>query len=145
VSQKPTKMFFLPLVLRNYTPPESQYPWTGYITHRLSNCGLTRLFGFALDSSGGLKGDAWIHVWADAWDGFWIQSQWTNFGAGTPYTEDDGNWDAIIDVGPRAGTWRVCVVPGQGRWDCISNTVDAITSSDCQNGYQVIHITFQEN
>ena len=111
----------------------------------MQNCGLTRVFGFTLDSNGGLAGDIFVHYWADGWNGAWAKSQWTDFGAGTSWKGDEGNWDGTIDNKMREGVWHVCVVPDEGGWDCVSNTVDAATSFDCETGNQVIHITFTKN
>ncbi len=124
--------------------PKPKFAWYGQIDNRLQNCGLTRVFGFTLDSAGGLAGDIWVHYWADGWEGAWAKSLWTDFGAGTSWTGDEGNWDGTIDIHPREGVWHVCVVPSQGSWDCISNIVDAATNYDCNTGTQVVHITFRK-
>jgi hypothetical protein len=134
---------FLPVVRSDLPPPV--YAWTGEITDRFPNCTLTRVFGFVLDSEGELAGDVWVHYWADGWDGAWAKSQWTAFGEGTPWEGDEGNWDGVLDNRPRDGVWHVCIVPEKGSNDCDSNTVDAPTTSDCENGYQVYRITFREN
>jgi hypothetical protein len=141
----PVARIYLPTMAQNFGPPSPSYSWTGQVTNQFFNCGLTRVFGFTLARNGGLAGDRWIHYWADGWNGAWAMSQWTAFGTDTPWTGDEGNWDGVIDNRPRPGVWHVCVVPEEGSWDCLSNTVDVTTSSDCQNGYQVYHITFQEN
>lgn len=125
--------------------PRPQFAWQGQVDFSLQNCGLTRVFGFTLDRSGGLAGDIWVHYWTDGWDGGWALSGWTDFGAGTSWTGDEGNWDGVIDNYAKDGNWHVCVVPQQGSWDCISNTVDAATSSNCESGVQVYHITFRKN
>ncbi|HFD39889.1 MAG TPA: hypothetical protein ENJ31_08625 [Anaerolineae bacterium] len=125
--------------------PKPQYAWTGTVDFTLQNCGLTRVFGFTLDRNGGLAGDIWVHYWADGWEGAWAKSGWTDFGAGTSWKGDEGNWDGAIDTYARDGVWHVCVVPQEGSWDCISNIVDAATSSDCQSGDQVYHIVFRKN
>jgi hypothetical protein len=125
--------------------PRPQFAWNGTVTNQLQNCGLTRVFGFTLDSSGGLAGDIWVHYWAAGWDGAWAKSLWTDFGEGTSWEGDEGNWDGLIYNAPRDGTWNVCVVSSQGSWDCISNTVAVQSSSDCASGNQVFHITFTKN
>lgn len=122
-----------------------QYAWNGQVSNLMTNCGLTRVFGFTLANNGGLAGDIWVHYWADGWNGAWAKSSWTDFGSGTSWKGDEGNWDGTIDTKPRDGTWHVCVVPEQGSWDCVSNTVDARTSFDCNTGSQVVHITFRKN
>ena len=127
------------------TPPKPQFAWNGQVSNTMPNCGLTRVFGFTLDRSGGLAGDVWVHYWADGWEGAWAKSQWTDFGAGTPWKGDEGNWDGTIWNGPREGVWHVCVVSSEGSWDCVSNTVDARTDTNCTSGIQVVHITFQQN
>jgi len=127
------------------TPPKPQFAWNGQVSNTMPNCGLTRVFGFTLDRSGGLAGDVWVHYWADGWEGAWAKSQWTDFGAGTPWKGDEGNWDGTIWNGPREGVWHVCVVSSEGSWDCVSNTVDARTDTNCTTGIQVVHITFQQN
>jgi len=124
--------------------PAPQFPWRGEVVNSLQNCGLTRVFGFTLAQNAALAGDVWVHYWADGWDGAWAKSQWTDFGAGTSWKGDEGNWDGTIDVKPRDGVWHVCVVSGEGKWDCISNTVDARTSFDCKAGVQVVQITFRK-
>lgn len=125
--------------------PKPQFAWNGTVTNQLQNCGLTRVFGFTLDKAGGLAGDVWVHFWADGWDGDWDKSQWTDFGAGTPWKGDEGNWTGDIDNYPKEGVWHVCVTANDGSWDCISNRVSVQTSSDCNSGYQVYHITFRKN
>jgi hypothetical protein len=117
------------------------------VSNTADNCGLTRVFGFTLDQAGGLAGDIWVHYWADGWDGAWAKSQWTDFGAGTSWKGDEGNWDGTIDNQVRANTWHVCVVPEQGSWSCVSNTVDAATTFECAPGVgiNVVHITFRKN
>jgi hypothetical protein len=127
------------------SPPQPRFPWTGQVSNTYTNCGLTRVFGFTLDRNGGLAGDVWVHYWADGWEGAWAKSQWTDFGAGTPWKGDEGNWDGTIDIQARDGVWHVCIVPTQGSWDCQSNTVDAATAADCNTGIQVVHITFRQN
>jgi hypothetical protein len=136
---------YLPLVVRGYAPPAPPESWQGEVTNAFQNCGLTRLFGYTLDPDGDLQGDVWVHYWADGWDGAWAKSLWYDFGEGTPWTGDDGNWDGVLDNRARDGTWHVCVVAGEGSWDCLSNRVDVTTSSDCVNGYQVYHITFRQD
>jgi len=113
----------------------------------MQNCGLTRVFGFTLDRNGGLAGDIWVHYWADGWEGDWAKSSWTDFGAGTSWKGDEGNWDGTIDTHVREGVWHVCVAPEDGSWDCVSNTVDAATTFDCApgSGANVVHITFRQN
>jgi hypothetical protein len=125
--------------------PKPRFAWDGTVTGQLQNCGLTRLFGFTLDSNGGLAGDIWIHYWASGWDGAWAKSLWTDFGAGTTWAGDEGNWDGVIYNAPRDGVWNSCVVPSEGSWDCVSNVVAVESSSDCESGFQVFHITFRKN
>jgi len=128
------------------TPPKPQFAWNGQVSNTMTNCGLTRVFGFTLDRNGGLAGDIWVHYWADGWEGAWAKSLWTDFGAGTSWKGDEGNWDGVIwPNGPREGVWHVCVVPSEGSWDCVSNTVDAATNTDCTSGIQIVHITFRQN
>jgi hypothetical protein len=138
-----TVQTYLPYIARSYAGDEFTHLWQGEITGQLPNCGLTRVFGYTLDQDGGLAGDVWVHVWADGWDGLWAKSLWIDYGGGTPWIGDDGNWDATIDTHPRSGVWHVCIVPGQATWDCLSNLVEAVTSADCQNGVQVVQITFR--
>jgi hypothetical protein len=125
--------------------PKPQFAWNGAITNQFQNCGLTRVFGFTLAANGALAGDQWVHYWADGWNGDWALSKWTDFGASTPFKGDEGNWDGTIDNYARDGVWHVCVTDKDESWTCISNTVDAKTSSDCVNGVQVFHITFKKN
>jgi hypothetical protein len=86
-----------------------------------------------------------VHYWADGWNGDWALSEWVDFGAGTSWKGDEGNWDGTIDNTPRDGTWHACVAPEDDSWTCVSNTVDAVTTSDCVGGIQVVHITFTKN
>jgi hypothetical protein len=122
--------------------PKPAFPWSGEVTNTFTNCGLTRVFGHTLDTNGALAGDIWVHYWADGWDGAWALSTWFDKGA---FAGDEHNWDGTIDVGPRQNTWRICIAPEEGSWDCISNTVNAATNFDCQTGTQVVHITFRKN
>ena len=122
-----------------------QYAWTGQVSNTFQNCGLTRVFGFTLANNGGLAGDIWVHYWADGWNGAWAKSGWSDFGSGTTWKGDEGNWDGTIDSKARDGTWHVCVVPDQGSWDCASNKVDVTTSSNCSSGAQSVQITFRKN
>lgn len=125
--------------------PRPQFAWNGVVSNQMQNCGLTRVFGFTLANNGALAGDIWVHYWADGWDGDWAKSQWTDFGAGTSWKGDEGNWDGTIDVHARDGVWHVCVVEEDNSWSCISNTVDVKSSSDCVAGHQIFHITFRKN
>ena len=111
----------------------------------MQNCGITRLFGFTLDSNNGLAGDIWVHYWADGWNGAWAKSLWTDFGSGTSWKGDEGNWDGMIDTRPRDGVWHVCIVPEEGSWNCVSNMVDATTSFDCEAGVQVVQVVFRQS
>ena len=111
-----------------------------------ANCGLTRVFGFTLDRNNGLAGDVWVHYWADGWEGDWAKSGWSDFGAGTPWQGDEGNWDGTIDgAHARDGVWKVCVADADDSWNCISNTINAATSADCNNGIQAVQISFKQN
>lgn len=127
------------------SPPPPAYPWTGQVINTFKNCGLTRVFGFTLASNGALAGDQWVHYWADGWEGDWAKSGWQDFGAGTPYKGDEGNWDGTIDNRMRTGTWRVCVTDKEDSWTCISNTVNATTDADCVKGIQVVQMSFRKN
>jgi hypothetical protein len=113
-----------------------------------SNCGLTRLMGLTLDRNGGIAGDIWVHFWADGWDGGWTLSTW-GVNEGYPGLDDSSNWDGVLDTYAKPGTWHVCVVPGQGSWDCISTTVTTQTVSEpCtpdSGGAQIVRIVFQQN
>jgi hypothetical protein len=136
---------YLPLFVRDYPPPPSSGSWTGEVTNMFHNCALTRLFGYTLDRNGDLLGDVWVRYWADGWEGAWARSLWYDFGAGTSWRGDEGNWDGVLDTRPRGVTWHVCIVPAQGSWDCISSQLDVTTSLDCINEYQVYHITFRQD
>jgi hypothetical protein len=128
--------------------PEPQFAWTGEVSNTFDNCARTRVFGFVLDRNGNLAGNVWLHLWADGWTGMWIQSSSTEFGTETPRQGDEGNWDGPIDNSKiRQNTWHVCIVPEEGSWNCISNTVDAATNLDCTpgTGVQEVHITFRQN
>lgn len=126
------------------SPPKPQFAWTGQIDYGLDNCSLTRLYGHTLLRGGGLAGDVWVHYWADGNLSAWAQSGYTDRGA---FKGDEHNWDAFIDGRPRAGTWHACVVPEEGNRNCISNTVDATTTFECEPGVgvNVVHITFRQN
>lgn len=128
--------------------PEPQFAWTGQVTSTFDNCGGTRVFGFTFDRKGDLAGDVWVHWWSDGWPGGWGKSLWTDLGPATSWQGGGGNWDGSIDTQrPRANTWHVCIVPEEGSWDCISNTVDATTTMDCTpgTGVQEVQITFRQN
>jgi hypothetical protein len=136
---------YLPMVLKGYSAVGPRYPWTGEISATYPNCTLTRVFGFTLDADEELAGDVWVHYWADGWQGAWARSSWTAFGTDTPWTGDEGNWDGVIDNVPRAGVWHVCIAPQDGSATCISNIVDAVTSTDCEAGVQVVAVDFRQN
>jgi hypothetical protein len=126
--------------------PKPSFAWRGTVSNTFQNCGLTRVFGFTLASNGALAGDIWVHYWADGWTGDWAKSGWSDFGAGTAWKGDEGNWDGTIDgQHARDGVWHTCVADADNSWTCISNTVDARTSTDCANGIQAVQITFQKN
>lgn len=112
------------------------------------NCALTRLMGLTLDRNGGIAGDIWVHFWADGWDGAWTASRWA-VDEGYPGLDDSSNWDGVLDIYPKAGTWHVCLVPAEGRWDCISTTFTAQTVAEpCtpdSGGVQIVRIVFQQN
>ena len=124
------------------TPPKPQFAWKGQVSNTFHNCGGSRIFGHALERNGALAGGVWIHVWADGWDGTWAKSEFNDMGA---FPGDEHNWDGWQHEPPQPGLWHVCVVPSEGSWDCISNTVNARTGIDCENDIQVVHITFQQN
>jgi hypothetical protein len=128
--------------------PEPQFAWTGEVTDTFDNCTGTRVFGFVLDRNGDLAGDVWVHWWSDGWLGSWGTSLWTELGPAPPWKGDGGNWDGLIDDNRvRQNTWHVCLVPEEGSWDCISNTVDTTTNLDCTpgTGIQEVQITFRQN
>ena len=137
-----TWQILLPYASRNYLS-DGTSTWLGQILDQWSNCGLTRVFGHTLDQNGDLIGDIWVHYWGEGWEGDWARSLWFDFGQGTPWPGDDGNWDGTIDTRPRDGVWHVCVAEGDESWTCISNIVDAVTSSDCISGVQVVRVTFR--
>jgi hypothetical protein len=124
--------------------PRPQFAWTGQIDYGLDNCALTRVFGHTLERSGALAGNVWVHYWADGWDGAWAKSDFVDKGA---FKGDEHNWEGVIDNKVRQNTWHICVVPEQGSWNCISNTVDASTTFDCTpgTGVNVVHMTFRKN
>ena len=122
--------------------PVPRFAWRGQVDYGLPNCALTRLYGHTLEPSGALAGGVWVHYWADGWNGAWAASTFNDRGA---FKGDEHNWDGTIDNKMREGVWHVCVVPDEGSWDCVSNTVDAATNFDCETGPQVVHITFQKN
>jgi hypothetical protein len=145
---RPTATRPRPTATRSLPPPtpKPQYAWNGQVSGTYANCGLTRVFGFTLDRNGAIAGDIWVHYWADGWEGAWALSMWTDFGAGTSWKGDEGNWDGVVwPNGPRQGVWHVCVVPDEGSWDCISNQIDAATTFDCNTGIQVVQMTFRKN
>ncbi len=129
-------------------PPPPQFEWNGQVANTFSNCALTAVFGETLYQNG-TAGDIWIYTWTDGWAGNWTQSFWApegNVGDGTRK-----NWGHVIlgDGYARAGLWYVCVVPDEGRTDCISNRMDIRTVSEpCQSesgGVQVVRIVFSKN
>lgn len=128
--------------------PGPQFAWTGQVTSTFDNCGGTRVFGFTRDRNGELAGDVWVHYWADGWPGDWGKSLWTELAPAPPWQGGGGNWDGIIDDDKvRQNIWHVCVVPEEGNWNCISDTVDAATILDCTpgTGVQEVQITFRQN
>jgi hypothetical protein len=119
--------------------------WTGQVSDRGQDCGLTRLLGLTRRRNGELAGDIWIHYWADGGDSKWVVSFPASFGAGPSLEESEANWDGIISPYPVQGLWHVCVVDAPQSSNCLSNVVDVETSSDCRSGDQIVHITFLEN
>jgi hypothetical protein len=113
-----------------------------------ANCALTRVMGLTLDRNGGIAGDIWVHWWAEGWDGGWGKSTW-GVNEGLPGLDDSSNWDGVLDTYAKAGTWKVCVVPAEGSWECISTTVTAQTVTEpCapeSGGVQIVRIVFQQN
>ena len=129
--------------------PAPQYEWRGEVTNTFKNCGITRIFGHVLAPGGGgqlgLAGNEWVRVWADGYHGSWGESGWVELGA---YEGDEHNFDAYGHEEPRDGLWYVCLVPDDGATNCLSNVVEARTSSDCKSDTappQVVHITFIKN
>jgi hypothetical protein len=125
--------------------PKPSFEWSGQVTQGFQNCGLTQVYGFVLDRNGGLAGDIWVRYWTDGWEGAWAKSSWVTDEGDKNNATDDKNWDGTIDVRPRDGTWYVCIAPEQGSKQCLSNTVNAVTSSNCQTGNQSVYITFRKN
>jgi hypothetical protein len=128
--------------------PEPKQPWKGDVRGTAPTCDYTQLEGLALDSSGGLEGNVWIHYWTDGWEGAWAHSSPSSSQSGLG-TNVEKNWDAFITDYPRRGTWYVCVVGETGGWDCISNQLDVTTTaSPCEpgsRGVQIVYIIFQRN
>jgi hypothetical protein len=125
--------------------PGAPSSWTGEISGRGQDCGLTRLLGITHNRNGELAGDIWVHYWADGGDSKWTVSHSSSFGSGPSIGESEANWDGIISPYPLDGLWHVCVVDAPRSSNCLSNAVDVQTSSDCRSGDQVVHITFREN
>lgn len=129
-------------------PPPPRFAWRGQMAGTFPNCSLTRLMGLTLDRNGGVAGDIWVHFWADGWDGAWTRSSWS-VNEGYEGLDDSSNWDGVLDIYPKAGTWHVCVVPAEGSWECRSETVTAQTVSEpCapdSGGVQIVRIVFQQN
>ena len=142
---RPTKT---PVTPTAAAPSPSPWPWRGQVAGTFSNCALTRLMGLTLDRNGGIAGDIWVHFWADGWEGAWARSSWT-VDEGYPGLDDSSNWDGVLDIYPKAGTWYVCVVPAEGRWDCMSRTMTVQTVAEpCapdSGGVQIVRIVFQQN
>lgn len=137
-----------PTVALPTAAPQPGSPWRGQVVGTFSNCGLTMLMGLTLDRNGGVAGDIWVHWWADGWPGAWGRSTWWVH-EGDPGLDDSRNWDATLAIEAKAGNWYACVVPGEGRTDCISSTVVAQTVSDpCapgSGGAQIVRIVFRQN
>ncbi|MFC2029563.1 tetratricopeptide repeat protein [Chloroflexota bacterium] len=125
--------------------PVPEFPWTGGVGYTLSNCGVTLLKGFTLDRNDHMLGDIWLHYWAEGFEGAWTQSEWTDPGINTSYAGDERNWEFAIDGYAKAGVWRVCIVPFYGETNCLSNTVSAATSANCETEIQVVHVVFRQN
>jgi hypothetical protein len=129
-------------------PPPPRFPWRGQVVGTFPNCALTRVMGLTLDRNGGVAGDIWVHFWADGWDGAWARSSWS-VNEGYEGLDDSSNWDGVLDIYPKAGTWHVCIVPAEGSWDCVSDTVTAQTVAEpCapdSGGVQIVRIVFQQN
>jgi hypothetical protein len=119
--------------------------WTGQVSDRGQDCGLTRLLGLTRYRNGDLAGDIWIHYWSDGGISKWASSHAATFGAGPSLGESEANWDGNIGPYPVDGLWHVCVVDAPQSPNCLSNRVDVETSSDCRSGDQIVHITFLEN
>jgi hypothetical protein len=128
--------------------PKPKRPWKGNVRGTAPNCDYTQIEGLALNSSGGLQGDVWIHYWTDGWEGAWAHSSPTGSQSGLG-TNVEKNWDGFITDYPRSGTWYVCVVADTGSWDCISKQLDVTTTaSPCEpgsRGVQLVYIIFQRN
>ena len=128
--------------------PLPLFPWRGQVAGTFSNCALTRLMGLTLDRNGGVAGDVWVRFWADGWEGAWTLSTWW-VDEGYEGMDDSSNWDGVLGTYAKAGDWKVCVVPGDRRQDCISSTVTAQTVAEpCapgSGGAQIIRIVFQQN
>ncbi len=129
-------------------PLPPRFPWRGQVVGTFPNCGLTRIMGLTLDRNGGVAGDIWVHFWADGWEGAWTRSRWT-VDEGYPGLDDSSNWDGVLDIYPKAGTWQVCVVSAEGSRDCTSTTVTAQTVAEpCapdSGGVQIVRVVFQQN
>ena len=126
--------------------PRPQFDWSGQVSNTFPNCGLTRVFGFTLERSGALAGDIWVHYWADGWEGDSAKSGWSDLLVRAPHGKGMRATGTVPStVRGRDGTWHVCITPEDNSWTCISNTVDATTSSDCETGIQAVHITFIKN
>jgi hypothetical protein len=120
----------------------------GEIVGASPSCKHTQIEGLTLNRDGGLAPNIWVHYWADNWAGAWAVSK-AEGSVGEPGEVLGRNWDAFITPYPRAGTWYLCVVPGEGNINCISNqltitTVAAPCDADSQ-GVQVVRVVFRQN
>lgn len=123
--------------------PTPQFQYTGSVGEIYPNCGSTGILGIVRDKSGNIKGLVTVRVWAEGWDGA------TTFTSGG-LTDWNKNYDFLLDVMPKAGTWYVAMVVLDEAGNVIrnvSNTVTVNTTANCQGegAAQWIQVNFNEN
>jgi hypothetical protein len=101
--------------------------WKGRLLATYVNCGSTGVFGKVRGTSGNPIGGIWVRYWADGWDGAWTKTFSDYQGEA-----GDRNYDGLLDVRPKPGSWHVAIVSGEGSSQNLSNVVTVDTSSNCE-------------
>jgi hypothetical protein len=118
-------------------PPAPAFPYAqqGAVTWE-PNCGLTLIKGRIFNRDGGPQGGVTVRVWAAGWDG-----------ALSFPSRDDGYWDVLLDIQPKAGQWNVAVVDRNTGQPLSPTVVVETGTGDCGpggGGRQVATVNFRQ-
>lgn len=118
-------------------PAAQSWPWHSTYANTYPNCGTTYIRAFTRDANGNGVNGMTLKSWND-YGNVYIASTKNNNG-------QDGYWDRIVGSGPRAGTWYVELIDGNGNQASNVVTVNFTANCDPNQGaaIQEVEIEFR--